>query len=199
MALFDAAKVNIAGRQVDAEVLVDGDIEAAAGVPSKGGSTMGAREPVGAKTSGDVGLDVGNGVEVIGGVEEHGVAVKVYRGAIKIDLGVAGVEPFKFQTEGQIILRTEVVANGDTGVPLIGVAVTPRLSEGATNVILHLESHANFGSNVEAPDIRSRFCGNCLLRLSFPAIGGIGDHGSEDEGGHDGQDGKDTFHCTNLL
>lgn len=157
MALLDAAKVDIAGRQVDAEVLGDGNIEAAAGVPCKGGGAMGAREPVGAKTSGDVGLHIGNGVEVVGRIEEYGVAVKVDGGAIEIDLGVASVEPFKLKTEGQIVLRTEVVAYGEASIPLVGVAVAPGLSEGAADVVLLLESHANFGSDVEAPDIGSRF------------------------------------------
>lgn len=199
MALFDAAKVDVAGRQVDAEVVGNGNVEAAASIPGEGGGAMGAREPVGAKTSGDVGLHIRNGVEVIGGVEEDSVAVEVNGGGVKIDLGVASVEIFKFQTEGQVILRTEVVAYGETSVPLIGVAMTPRMSESATNVILLLESHANFGSNVEAPNIGSRLSRYGRLgRLGFPAVGRIG-HGSKSKSGHNGQDGKDTFHCTNLL
>ncbi len=201
MTLFDAAKVDVAGRQVNAKVVSNGNIEAAASIPSKGGGAMGAREPVGAKTGGDVRLHIRNGVKVVGGIEEDSVAVEVNGGGIKIDLGVASVEVFNFQTEGQVVLGTEVVAYGETSVPLVGVAMTPRMSEGATNVILLLESHADFGSNVEAPDIGSRFSRNCgLSRLLLPAIVlGIGGHRSEDEGGHNGQDGKDTFHCTNLL
>jgi len=201
VALFNAAKVNIAGRQVNAEVFSNGNIEAATSIPSEGRGAVSAREPVGAKASGDVGLHIGNSVKVICGVEEDSVAVKVNGSAIKIDLGVASVEIFNFQTEGKVILRTEIVAYGETSVPLVGVAVTPGLRECATHVILHLESHADFWCNVEAPYVGSRFSRNCgRLSILFPAVVlGLSGHGSENKSGHDGQNTKNAFHYANLL